>query len=193
MPYTKPSVRPHQRPCAQQDNDSERIVFALPEMRQHIRENVLAGFCAAWRARARRGERFGWFLFYRTCRDAAGHGGIRRNTVECGRENASLEEGDNLLEACPPPDTGRGRGPTDTSSREAGTQETLGGAGVKRSETESSGRLFHSSPFPPFLKPKSSFCLLVFSLSSKRQLTIENDVCRSPERSADLGRVGVFS
>ena len=32
--------------------------------------------------------------------------------------------------ACPPPDTGRGRGPAETSSRRAGTQETLGGAGV---------------------------------------------------------------
>ena len=82
--------------------------------------------------------------------------------AQYGGENTSLEEGDNLPEACPPPDTGRGRGPTDTSSREAGTQETLGGAGVKRSETESSGRLSPSS-LPPFLKPKSSFCLLVFS------------------------------
>ena len=41
--------------------------------------------------------------------------------------------------ACPPPDTGRGRGPLNTSSRAAGTQEAMGGAGVERSETESSG------------------------------------------------------
>jgi hypothetical protein len=76
------------------------------------------------------------YLRCRTCRSTTEYG---------GENNTSLEEGDNLPEACPPPDTGRGRGPTDTSSREAGTQETLGGAGVKRSETESSGRL---SPFP---------------------------------------------
>ena len=33
------------------------------------------------------------------------------------------------MEACPPPDLGRGRGLTETSGRET-TQETLGGAGV---------------------------------------------------------------
>ena len=38
--------------------------------------------------------------------------------------------GSRLRRACPPPDTGRGRGPAETSSRRAGTQETLGGAGV---------------------------------------------------------------
>ena len=38
--------------------------------------------------------------------------------------------------ACPPPDKDRGRGPLDTSP--VGTQETLGGAGVERSGTESS-------------------------------------------------------
>ena len=32
-------------------------------------------------------------------------------------------------EACPPPDMGRGRGPTETSGRKT-TQETLGGVGV---------------------------------------------------------------
>ena len=58
--------------------------------------------------------------------------------------------------ACPPPDTGRGRGPLDTSpfggrkddklawrlTDEKRTQETMGGAGVKRSETESPGGVF---------------------------------------------------
>ncbi len=34
-----------------------------------------------------------------------------------------------IVEACPPPDSGRGRGPTETSGRKT-TQETLGGAGV---------------------------------------------------------------
>ena len=42
--------------------------------------------------------------------------------------------------ACPPPDTGRGRGPLDTSPE--GTQETMGGAGMKRSEMESPGGVF---------------------------------------------------
>ena len=37
--------------------------------------------------------------------------------------------------ACPPPDKCRGRGPLDTSSE--GTQETMGGAGVEQSGTES--------------------------------------------------------
>ena len=32
-----------------------------------------------------------------------------------------------IVEACPPPDSGRGRGPTETSGRKT-TQETLGGA-----------------------------------------------------------------
>ncbi len=40
-----------------------------------------------------------------------------------------------LRGACPPPDEYRGRGPLDTSPE--GTQETMGGAGVKRSGTES--------------------------------------------------------
>ena len=47
--------------------------------------------------------------------------------------NALVERelgGSRLRRACPPPDTGRGRGPAETSSRRAGTQETLGGAGV---------------------------------------------------------------
>ena len=46
--------------------------------------------------------------------------------------------GDSCPEACPPPDKGRGRGPLDTSSE--GTQETMGGAEVERSGTESSGQ-----------------------------------------------------
>ena len=37
--------------------------------------------------------------------------------------------------ACPPPDTGRGRGPLDTSPE--GTQETMGGAGMEQSGMES--------------------------------------------------------
>jgi hypothetical protein len=37
--------------------------------------------------------------------------------------------------ACPPPDEGRGRGPPETSSREAGTQETVGGAGGSNGTT----------------------------------------------------------
>ena len=41
--------------------------------------------------------------------------------------------------ACAPPHSGRGRGPLDTSSRAAGTQETMGGAGAKRSVAESPG------------------------------------------------------
>ena len=47
--------------------------------------------------------------------------------------NALVERelgGSRSRRACPPPDTGRGRGPAETSSRRAGTQETLGGAGV---------------------------------------------------------------
>ena len=47
------------------------------------------------------------------------------------------EEGrDSISETCAPPHTGRGRGPLNTSSREAGTQEAMGGAGVERSGTE---------------------------------------------------------
>ena len=46
-------------------------------------------------------------------------------------------EGSTSDRACAPPHKGRGRGPQDTSSCEAGTQEIVGGAGVKRSETES--------------------------------------------------------
>ena len=34
-----------------------------------------------------------------------------------------------IEEACPPADTGSGRGPTETSGRQT-TQETLGGSGV---------------------------------------------------------------
>ena len=45
-----------------------------------------------------------------------------------------IPEEDTLRGACPPPDEHRGRGPLDTSPE--GTQETMGGAGVKRSETE---------------------------------------------------------
>ena len=37
---------------------------------------------------------------------------------------------------CAPPHMGRGWGPLDTRSREAGTQETMGGAGAERSEAE---------------------------------------------------------
>ena len=36
--------------------------------------------------------------------------------------------------ACPPPDTGRGRGPSAASYREAMTQLTMGGAGVQGAE-----------------------------------------------------------
>ena len=43
-----------------------------------------------------------------------------------------------IVEACPPPDTGRGRGPLTASYREAMTQMAMGGAGVMRSITESS-------------------------------------------------------
>lgn len=39
--------------------------------------------------------------------------------------------------ACAPPHKGRGRGPLETSSRMAGTQATVGGAGAERSEAES--------------------------------------------------------
>lgn len=35
-----------------------------------------------------------------------------------------------IAEACPPPDTGRGRGPSAASYRAAMTQMTMGGAGV---------------------------------------------------------------
>ena len=46
------------------------------------------------------------------------------------------EEGrDSLSETCAPPHTGRGRGPLNTSSRAAGTQEAMGGAG----ESEANG------------------------------------------------------
>ena len=44
------------------------------------------------------------------------------------------EDRDSISETCPPPDTGRGRGPLNTSSE--GTQEAMGGAGVERSGTE---------------------------------------------------------
>ncbi len=56
---------------------------------------------------------------------------------------AGVEEGVSPRGACPPPDKGRGRGPLDTSPE--GTQETMGGAGVERSGTESSGRVLPSS------------------------------------------------
>ena len=46
------------------------------------------------------------------------------------------EDRDSISETCAPPHTGRGRGPLNTSSREAGTQEAMGGAGVERSGTE---------------------------------------------------------
>ena len=55
------------------------------------------------------------------------------------------EEGSTLPGACPPPDKGRGRGPQATSSCEARTQEIVGGAGVKRSGTESPGSVLPSS------------------------------------------------
>ena len=41
------------------------------------------------------------------------------------------------VEACPPPDTGRGRGPLTASYREAMTQMAMGGAG----ESEANGVL----------------------------------------------------
>ena len=47
-----------------------------------------------------------------------------------------------LRGACPPPDECRGRGPLDTSPE--GTQETMGGAGVKRSVTESPRSVYSS-------------------------------------------------
>jgi len=47
-----------------------------------------------------------------------------------GKADAGAEEGCSVWRACPPPDRGRGRGPLDTSSCEAGTQETVGGAGA---------------------------------------------------------------
>ena len=40
---------------------------------------------------------------------------------------------------CPPPDSGRGRGPSDTSYRKAMTQETMGGAGVEGAEGDRNG------------------------------------------------------
>ena len=46
--------------------------------------------------------------------------------------------------ACPPPAKGRGRGPLDTSP--VGTQETMGGAGTKRSEVESPEGISLTSP-----------------------------------------------
>ena len=41
-----------------------------------------------------------------------------------------LPEDDTLRGTCAPPHTGRGRGPLNTSSRAAGTQEAMGGAGT---------------------------------------------------------------
>ncbi len=49
----------------------------------------------------------------------------------------SAEKADAPWGAWPPPAMGRGRGPLDTSSRAAGTQETMGGAGAERSAAES--------------------------------------------------------
>ena len=49
--------------------------------------------------------------------------------------------GRRLPGAWPPSATGRGRGPPETSSCVARTQETAGGDGVKRSETEPPGSL----------------------------------------------------
>ena len=73
----------------------------------------------------------------RTPQPRLDYGGLREALAgSCGE--------DRLPGTCPPPDTGRGRGPTDTSSRSAGTQETLGGAGAERSEAEFPGSL--SSP-----------------------------------------------
>ena len=58
--------------------------------------------------------------------------------------NSSVpEERNTSTGACPPPDKCRGRGPLDTSSE--GTQETMGGAGVERSGTESPVDVFRSS------------------------------------------------
>ena len=55
-----------------------------------------------------------------------------------GVRNALMDRGVSVSPAgaCAPPHEGRGRGPLNTSSRIAGTQEAMGGAGVERSGTE---------------------------------------------------------
>ena len=66
------------------------------------------------------------------------------NEIKCNRMNSSSTAavlGRRCPGACPPSATGRGRGPPETSSRAAGTQETVGGYGVERSGTEPPGYL----------------------------------------------------
>ena len=60
------------------------------------------------------------------------YGGVRKALEERGVRCVSPG-------TCPPPDTGRGRGPLNTSSREARTQEAVGGAEAKRSGAEFPG------------------------------------------------------
>ena len=64
----------------------------------------------------------------------AGEGAPTENFYAPGeglaQHTCATETGGSVQRTCPPPDTGRGRGPLETSSCEAGTQETVGGAGV---------------------------------------------------------------
>ena len=60
--------------------------------------------------------------------------GLHSATIVARPTNGRMD-GNCPLRACPPPDTGRGRGPTTTSYRGAMTQMALGGAGA----TEGSG------------------------------------------------------
>jgi len=66
-------------------------------------------------------------------------------------EGCKKERRENLQKACPPPDTGRGRGPLDTSYREAMAQETVGGAERAKRESPFGGFSAAACGTRPFL------------------------------------------
>ncbi len=78
--------------------------------------------------------------------DAAALDSLQRNRIHISElelvDYIAEGEENSVRGACPPPDKYRGRGPLDTSPE--GTQETMGGAGVERSVTESPRTLFSS-------------------------------------------------
>ena len=72
------------------------------------------------------------------------------------------------MEACPPPDSGRGRGTTETSGRKT-TQETLGGAGVSGANGVLHNHLPQIGEKKRGLNIETPFCTLVLKyISSKR-------------------------
>ena len=85
--------------------------FAAEKLRRMLR----VGFDAGWDYRC--GEGAPSVNFYTPGEGLALH-------------TRAAEEVGSVRRTCPPPDTGRGKGPLDTSSCKAGTLETVGGAGA---------------------------------------------------------------